>query len=820
MRNFRNVRPLFLFMMILCVAVHAQQQPPSPDTDGIRNHVAASIPHDVDLPFIDGDFNDLAWQYANVVNDFTQQSPNPGQPSRQQTGVKILYTNDAIYIAASMFDSSPDSILHQLGPRDEWQNNTDAFAVLIDPYHDRRNAFLFAVTAAGVQTDSRFIFDKSDVSLNSVWYSAVTLNTKGWHVEIKIPYQAIRFPDVDEQLWGINYTRIIRRYREQSWWNPVDPNVSGVVNQFGDLTGIKNIDPPLRLALFPYASGYYERYDGESTTSFNGGMDVKYGLSDGFTLDLTLIPDFGQTVSDNLVLNLSPFEVRYDERRYFFTEGTELFNRNDLFYSRRIGARPTGYFGVSSQLGQNEAIISNPGSTRLYNGLKLTGRTKNKLGLGFFNAVAAPAYATVENSLTGETREIETSPLTNYNCFVAEQIIGKYSYIGFMNTTVLRSNYGEDAMVNSIQFRAANKDNKFAVEGYVDHSLTNEISSNGTSGFRYHIEGGKVKGPFIAKYRHHLVSNTFDSNDMGYLDRNNYYSHGITLGYNIYTPFRRVLWTINEVNTDMSFMYDCNWRTFFTVAGKHIITYRNFMTVGVNWLANPITANDFFETRTPRRYLIYPKNYELAGWFSSDYRKVFALDGGASYRIFLERNRTIFRYNIGPRYRASDNLFIVYKWEHELKHDNIGYVSGANSDHIVFGLRDMNTVTNTLTTTYIFTPKMGLSLRVRHYWSEVSYREYFDLQPDGTLAHYDYAGDADVSFNAFNIDLIYTWVFQPGSELIVTYKNSILSSSNVLVGSYAEDLNHMFDGPESNSISLKLIWYLDAGNFIGKRKKK
>ncbi len=810
MRNFSLVRShIILFIFLLNCGLSAQGL--------VRSHTAIRVDS---VPAIDGILNEETWRKAVPADDFIQAAPRPGEISMQRTEVRIIYTDDAIFVGARMHDSSPDSILHQLGPRDEWQNNTDAFAVMFDPYHDRRNAFLFAVTAAGVQTDSRYVFDKSDVSLNSVWYSDISIDSLGWSVEMKIPYSALRFPKADQQLWGVNYTRTIRRYREQSWWNTVDQNVSGVVNQSGDLTGISGINAPLRLALLPYVSGYYELYDAQSTTSLNGGMDVKYGLNESFTLDLTLIPDFGQTLSDNLVLNLSPFEVRYDERRYFFTEGTELFNRNDLFYSRRIGARPAGYFSVTNELEADEQITSNPGSTRLYNGLKLSGRTKNKLGLGFFNAVAAPAYATVENSITGETREIETSPLTNYNCFVAEQIIGKYSYIGFMNTTVLRSNYGEDAMVNSIQFRAANKDNKYAVEGYGDYSLTEEIGENGVTGYRYHIEGGKVKGPLILKYRHHLVSNTFDSNDMGYLDRNNYYSHGVTLGYNIFTPFGRVLWTVNEVNADMSFMFDSNWRTFFTVTGRHIFTFRNFMTIGANWLASPIKANDFFETRTPLRYLLYPENYELGGFMSSDYRKILALDISSSYRIFLERYRTIFRYSIGPRYRASDKLFIVYKWEHELKHDNIGYVYGASSDHIVFGLRGMNTVTNTLTTTYIFTPKMGLSLRVRHYWSEVSYREYFDLQPDGTLEHYDYAGDADVSFNAFNIDLIYTWVFQPGSELIVTYKNSILSSSDVLVGNYAEDLNHMFDGPESNSISLKLIWYLDAGNFIGKHKKK
>lgn len=786
----------------------------------VRYHAAGRLDSSHASPVIDGVLNEDVWSFVEPAISFIQQAPNPGQNSRQKTEVRILYTDEAIYIGARMFDSSPDSILHQLGPRDEYTNNTDAFGVMFDTYHDKRNAFFFAVTAAGVQTDSRFVFDKADISLNSVWYSKVMIDSLGWTAELKIPYQALRFPNQDVQSWGINYTRIIRRYREQSWWNTVDPNVSGIVNQCGELTGISGIQPPLRLALFPYVSGYYQLYDGDATRSLNGGMDLKYGLNESFTLDMTLVPDFGQTLSDNVVLNLSPFEVRYDERRYFFTEGTELFNRNDLFYSRRIGAQPSGYNSVENQLLQNEVIVSNPVATRLYNAIKISGRTPKKTGIGFFNALAAPAFAEVEDTITGSRRSIKTSPLTNFNCLVIEQIIGKNSYIGFMNTNVFRFTEGDDAMVNSLQFRAANKENTYAIEGYADHSITEEVNDyNGVYGFRYHLEGGKVKGPFVAKLRHHLVSNTFDCNDMGYLDRNNYFNYGATAGYNVFTPFGNILWTINEMNADVSFMYDTKYRTFFTITGKHIFTFRNFFTAGANWLASPVKANDFFETRTPKRFLLYPKNYEFGGFISSDYRKILAIDASSSFRIFLERNRTIFKYAIGPRWRASDKLFIVYKWEHEIKHDNIGYVTNLWPDEIVFGLRNMNTVTSTLTASYIFTNRMGLSLRVRHYWSEVKYNEYFLLQPDGTLVHYGYTGDADISFNAFNVDLIYTWQFLPGSELSVAWKNSILSTSDTLIGNYFEDLNYVFDFPQSNSFSVKMIWYLDAGRLIKRNQK-
>ncbi|HTF03562.1 MAG TPA: DUF5916 domain-containing protein [Bacteroidia bacterium] len=767
-------------------------------------------------PVIDGRLDDAAWKNAKPADQFIQQSPRPGEASLLKTDVRVVYTNEAIYIAARMFDPAPDSILHQLSPRDEYQNNTDAFGILLDPYHDRRNGFFFAVTAAGVQTDSRYVLDKSEISLNSVWYSKVLIDSLGWTVEMKIPFQALRFPDDSVQVWGVNYTRIIRRYREQSWWNAVDPNVNGLVNQSGDLEGLQNIDSPVRLALFPYVSGYYENYNGENAWSANGGMDLKYGITEGFTLDVTLIPDFGQTQSDNLVLNLSPFEVRYDERRYFFTEGTELFNKHDLFYSRRVGVRPAGYYGASLNLNENEVLVKNPASTRLYNGIKLSGRTRSNLAIGMFNAVAAPMYATIKDTSSGQMRRFQTGELANYNCFVLEQLFGN-SYVGLVNTLVLRSGSERDANVSSFQGRLADKKNRYAVEGYFDYSLTNSVAfGNTTNGHRYHIEGGKVSGKFIAKLRHHLVSQRFDCNDMGYLDRNNYYYFGTTIGYNEFTPKGRLLWMTHETNADVSYMYDSNYRTFFTITGRHIFTFRNFMTIGANWLTNPIVSYDFFETRTPKRYLLYPRNYELGGFLSSDYRKKLAWDLSSSYRIFLERNRSIFKYAISPRWRVSDKLFIVYRWEQELKNDNVGYVTSEVDGDIVFGLRNLNTVTSTLTGTYIFTNRMGVSLRVRHYWSEVAYKQYFLLNANGTLAPYAYGGNADLSFTAFNVDLVYTWQFLPGSELSVVWKNAILSTTNVLFGNYQEDLNHIFDSPQSNSLSLKLIWYVDAGRYLSR----
>src|SRR5690606_30343996 len=128
----------------------------------------------------------------------------------------------------------------------------------------------------------------------------------------------------------------------------------------------------------------------------SGGMDVKYGINDAFTVDLTLIPDFGEAQSDNQVLNLSPFEVKFDENRQFFTEGVELFNKGGYFYSRRVGGRPIHYWDVEDSLGEGEEILENPLETQLYNATKISGRTSKGLGLGFFNAVAGSSFAKIK----------------------------------------------------------------------------------------------------------------------------------------------------------------------------------------------------------------------------------------------------------------------------------------------------------------------------------------------------------------------------------------------------------------------------------------
>ncbi|HMP86054.1 MAG TPA: DUF5916 domain-containing protein, partial [Lacibacter sp.] len=333
-------------------------------------------------PKIDGLLTESIWKEAIPAEDFIVNSPNFGAPSAYKTRVYVLYDNNAIYIGAYLYDD-PKLVRKQLTARDgESRQDVDYFSVFFDTYNDDQNGFHFLVTSRNVQSDGRLSPNRnsqfgppSDYSWDAVWESKVTMQDDGWIVEMRIPYFSLRFAKKDKQDWGINFQRYVRRSNENSYWNSVNPNENGFVNQFGLLAGLENLQPPLRLSFLPYVTGGYRTVPGKSgrTNEFlrNGGMDVKYGVNESFTLDMTLIPDFGQVISDNVINNLSPFEVQFQENRPFFTEGTEIFNKAGLFYSRRVGATPGGYYRARSKGSTDSTrIISNPCLVQLLNAAK------------------------------------------------------------------------------------------------------------------------------------------------------------------------------------------------------------------------------------------------------------------------------------------------------------------------------------------------------------------------------------------------------------------------------------------------------------------
>ncbi|MBO9658773.1 MAG: carbohydrate binding family 9 domain-containing protein, partial [Chitinophagaceae bacterium] len=503
-------------------------------------------------PVIDGSLTDAAWQGITAATGFIQNFPNVGAPASQRTEVKIIYDDDAIYVGAYLYDDSA-LIRRQITARDEeQQKDLDYFSVFFDTYNDHQNGFQFLVTSSNVQTDARLapnittgFGEYGDKTWDAVWESKVSIRSDGWVVEMKIPYLSLRFSKNEVQQWGLQFLRSVRRNNETTFWNFVDPQVNGFVNQFGILQDLREIRPPLRLSFSPYLSTGVRNTptrDGYRTEWLkSGGMDVKYGINESFTLDATLIPDFGQVISDNVVNNLTPYEVRFDEYRPFFTEGTEIFNKSGLFYSRRVGAAPTGYQEVNALVANNQdlEIVKNPGRTQLYNAIKVSGRTKNKLGIGILNAIGAPMYALVRDKTTGDETEIKTESLTNYNILVLDQALRGRSYVTFTNTNVLRDGHGRDANVSGIDLSLYDKNNNYNVRGYAHYSKI--FGPDSYDGFNTLIRTGKVSGHIRYAAQNIIRSVNYDPTDLGYLQTPNQVINYGTVSYNQFNPTKNFL---------------------------------------------------------------------------------------------------------------------------------------------------------------------------------------------------------------------------------------------------------------------------------------
>ena len=264
-------------------------------------------------------------------------------------------------------------------------------------------------------------------------------------------------------------------------------------------------------------------------------MDVKYGINQAFTLDMTLIPDFGQVQSDNRVLNLTPFEQRFTENRTFFTEGTELFNKGNLFYSRRIGGEPIHYNEAGNHLQQGDVIIKNPAQSKLINATKISGRTQKGLGIGVLNAITKPQYATVETNDKG-TRQIETDPLTNYNVLVLDQTFKHNSSLSFVNTNTMRSGNDYDANVSSVLFDLNDKTNTWNVGGSVGMSALMNKGGEDILGYNHSLYFGKTSGQFRFNFFQDLSNDKYDKSDLGYFTNNNTMDQGVWLGYSWTEP--------------------------------------------------------------------------------------------------------------------------------------------------------------------------------------------------------------------------------------------------------------------------------------------
>ena len=777
---------------------------------------------------IDGEFNEAVWKAAPAISDFILLRPNPGKPEDKdsRTEMYVLYDNDAIYVAGFCHEKTKDSVAKELVGRDQIGSN-DFAAIFIDTYHDRINAVGFFVTPLNEQYDARYApnpnGNNEDASWNSVYQTAAKIVGGGWTFEMKIPYSCLRFNKKDIQFWGVNFMRKRSKVQAQYVWNEVKPTVDGFVNQYGDMTIPDKILPPMRLSFTPYFSTYYNNaYDKSNssripTGSVNGGMDIKYGINESFTLDATLIPDFGQVQSDNKILNTSPFEVKYDEKRPFFIEGTELFNKGGLFYSRRIGGQPLHYYDAYGQIG-NKETISNPSEAKLLNAIKLSGRTKKNLGIGIFNAIVNDSYATITDSI-GRTRDVLTNPLTNYNIFVLDQSLKHNSSITFVNTNVLRSGQDYDANVSAMLFNLNNKKNTWNVSGQYSKSLLtgNHRSVDGNAA---NFSFGKTGGRLNFNLYNDMQDEKYNQNDMGYATNNNYYDKNLWIGYKFVKPST---W-FNNMYINFNSYYSHRFKPFmyqsFSISPNINGQLKNLWYASINFNYNA-EQNDFYESRNN---LVFKRPSLRGGGFSisSNSAKKYYFDFELYGRQRSVYNGTGTDLFISQTYRLNDHVSFTL-WNSLGSSKNMPGFAGLTGGNSIFGLRKQGSVENVFSTKYNFNNKMGINARLRHYWSKVEYpdAQFYTLKSDGYLqSGANFTGNANQNYDAFTLDLVYSWEFAPGSFVNIVWKNSAYDNLNnntrldyfKNLDATVKDINH------DNNLSLKVLYYLDY-NKLRKRHK-
>lgn len=516
----------------------------------------------------------------------------------------------------------------------------------------------------------------------------------------------------------------------------------------------------------------------------------------------------------------------------FFTEGVDLFNKGNLFYSRRIGNRPSEYFNEAN-LNTDETVVENPDEVNMLNAIKLSGRTKNGLGIGVFNAITEKTEAIIKNNTTGETRQVTTEPFTNYNILVLDQQFNKNSSVSLVNTNVTRNGHFRDANVTAALVSLSNKSNTYNLSGHIKMSNLNLYEGTQT-GYNSNLSIGKISGNYQFRIGHYLADKKYDINDFGISRQNNYNNFSFDASYRIFKP-------TTNLNT-----YNINtWLNYRQLYSPNTYTGNN---IGANFYAKTKTLHDFggrvnfeagkqydyFEARTEGRYFVYENSFDTNAWISTNYNNTLAIDANIGFSTLFEKNRDAFEYwyRIGPIVRINDKLKVSYSFDVNNSFKDRGYVNTFTNDDILFGQRDQRTITNSFSGNYNFNTLHGLTLALRNYWTTVNYEDQlYTLGNDGRLSDNnaysveqtlindpDY-NNPNINYNIWNFDLKYSWQFAPGSQLVALYRNQLFNYTSTSEQGYTDSLDNLFKEPLKQRFSLKIVYFLDYIN-IRKTLKK
>jgi|WetSurSiteA1Bulk_404760.scaffolds.fasta_scaffold01510_4 hypothetical protein len=733
------------------------------------------------IPVIDGLMNDDCWDLVEWTTTFTQTHPVENKPPSQETAFKILYDNDNLFIFIRAYDTEPEKISRIKSRRDNFDG--DMVYVDIDSHFDKQTDFLFAASASGAKSDAAISEDgfNEDESWDPIWFMETSLDDKGWCAEMKIPLSQLRFGKKEAQIWGLQVTRYIFRLQERSQWQFIPKGSPGIVHLYGELYGINNIKPKRQVEIMPYAVGRIERFEKIPGDPFNtgkeaklsAGLDGKIGLTNDFTLDFSINPDFGQVEADPSEVNLTAFETYFSEKRPLFVEGKNIFQfmpnqtivihnmySDNLFYSRRIGRYPQYYPSV----GDNE-YVKMPESTTILGALKISGKTKKGLSVGILESLTSREDALIDSA--GVRQKMTVEPLTNYFVGRIQQDFNKgETVLGAMFTEVNRDINAsaldflhKAAYTAGIDFQHNWKERTWYVAGNSEFSnvkgKSEAITGTQTSSARYFQRpdakylsvdssltslagyGGTVKlGKSSKKKLQFETSVTVRSpglefNDIGYMRYSDIIHHGTWVAYYIRNPFA----IFNN------FYLNTNYWMYWNFSGKLLSTNTNvnfnsqFKNLWrINGQFNRQSENTSTKLLRGGPSFIMPGDQSFSLFLSTDQSKKLSIYGGSYQASGDEKSFRNQEYFGGVNIRPLNSLSILIEPDYGIQNSVLQYVNTTGSPEnpvYLFGTLDQKTLAITFRMNLTINPELSVEYYGQPFISAGNFSDYKKIiQPD------------------------------------------------------------------------------------------
>jgi hypothetical protein len=774
-------------------------------------------------PVIDGRMRDSVWARALPAAELLQRDPVEGAPASERSEFRLLYDGEALYVGCMFYDARPERITGRLTRRDD-EIESDRASLRLDTFHDHQTGYEFTFNAAGVKVDILQYDDgeREDASWDPVWELKTALTDSGWCAELKIPFGILRYPvladDTTEHTWGVNFRRWIHRLNESDWWAFTPKSESGNLSRYGHLVGLRGLPPPRRAEFLPFLLGRRiwapatEEQWARDGMTLNGGLDMKFGISNNFVVDATVNPDFGQVEADPAVLNLSTFETFYPEKRPFFIEGTQILKFTTfgdgeagpgLFYSRRIGrALSAGDVDVP----EGGSVVSLPDVVTILGAAKVTGKTNGGLSVGVLEAVTSREYAVVADS-SGARFERLVVPRANYSLFRLKQDVLEGSNVGLIGTAVARESW-RPAFTGGLDWNLKLARQQYVVDGFLAGSSTTSEAGDplqGSSGrFRFARTAAvhwlwSVSGDY--------TSRGYNINDLGYFRRPNDYGGFAELRYKEDVPSPPVY------SYDVTGRFHERWN--FDGANLNREAEIDLDMTFTTWWEGSISASaeyGKYDDRESRGNGLYarPHEYRVRAGAQSDARGTLATSVAVEYG-----------WNTGGASALSAEAELELRptsWsslELELGTERVDRleawvenVEEAGETVSVFGDRWTRELNLTLRGTVTFTPELTLQIYGQQFVGKGHYEHFRRLVQPDLLTPHPYAGQPDFNSRTFLSNVVLRWEYLPGSTLYLVWSQSRDVSSGDYFTTLREDIRSTYAHSPSNILLVKISYWL------------